>query len=117
MVIGYNEPVFAIGVVARIVGVHPQTLRLYERRELIRPRRSRGNVRLYSRRDIDRLLKIKEWIDDLGVNLAGVEILMRLNDRIGDLERQLSELTGEVVRLREAHRSLPESAPGEQNTR
>ncbi|MBM3956764.1 MAG: MerR family transcriptional regulator [Gemmatimonadetes bacterium] len=107
MVIGYNEPVFAIGVVARIVGVHPQTLRIYERRELIRPYRSRGNIRLYSRRDIERLLKIKEWIDDLGINLAGVEVLSRLTDRVGELERQLEELTSEVVRLRNAERSLP----------
>ena len=109
MVIGYNDPVFAIGVVARIVGVHPQTLRIYERRELIRPHRSRGNIRLYSRRDIDRLLKIKEWIDDLGINLAGVEVLTRLNDRVGELERQLAEITSEVVRLRDGPRSLPES--------
>ena len=114
MVIGYNDPVFAIGVVARIVGVHPQTLRIYERRELIRPHRSRGNIRLYSRGDIDRLLKIKEWIDDLGINLAGVEVLTRLNDRVGQLERQLEELTGEVVRLRDAQRSLPEAnKPGD----
>jgi len=114
MVIGYNDPVFAIGVVARIVGVHPQTLRIYERRELIRPHRSRGNIRLYSRQDIDRLLKIKEWIDDLGINLAGVEVLTRLNDRVSELERHLEELTGEVVRLRDAQRSLPEAnKPGE----
>jgi len=116
MVIGYNDPVFAIGVVARIIGVHPQTLRIYERRELIRPQRSRGNIRLYSRRDIDRLLKIKEWIDDLGINLAGVEVLTRLNDRVGDLERQLEDLTSEVVRLRDVQRSLPESNEASEST-
>ena len=107
MAIGYRDPVYAISIVARTIGVHAQTLRYYERRGLIRPSRSRGNIRLYSQEDIDRLAKIKEWMDDLGVNLAGVEVMARLSDRVTELERQLAALTSELVRIREVQRSLP----------
>ena len=107
MAIGYRDPVYAISIVARTIGVHAQTLRYYERRGLIRPSRSRGNIRLYSQEDIDRLAKIKEWMDDLGVNLAGVEVMARLSDRVTELECQLAALTSELVRIREVQRSLP----------
>lgn len=107
MSIGYNDPVYAISVVARTIGLHPQTLRHYERRGLIRPSRSSGNMRLYSQHDIDRLMKFKEWIDDLGVNLAGVEVMAKLSDRVAELESQLETLTSNLVRASEDQRSLP----------
>ncbi len=91
---------FVISVAARLLGVHPQTLRYYERAGLIQPSRSRGNIRLYSARDIERAQQIKRLIEDLGVNLAGVEVIMRLTDHIRGLESRLEDLEAEVSRLR-----------------
>src|SRR4051794_31175730 len=83
---------FVISVAARLLKVHPQTLRYYERAGLIAPSRSKGNIRLYSVEDIQRAMQIKRLIEDLGVNLAGVEVIMRLTDRLRDQEEQLAEL-------------------------
>ncbi|MCH8817308.1 MAG: MerR family transcriptional regulator [Chloroflexi bacterium] len=107
------EPVFTISIVARRVRLHPQTIRAYERAGLIEPHRTDSNIRLYSGRDVERLLQIKTWIDDLGLNLAGVEIMTRLSDRVAELEGRVNELTMEVVRWRAAtaRRSLPEPDP------
>ncbi|MDA1256468.1 MAG: MerR family transcriptional regulator [Chloroflexi bacterium] len=104
-----HEPVFTISIVARRVSLHPQTIRTYERAGLIDPHRTDSNIRLYSGRDIERLLQIKEWIEDLGLNLAGVEIMTRLSDRVAELEDRVNELTMELVRRRAAasRRSLP----------
>src|SRR5215216_6564268 len=82
---------FVISVAARLLEVHPQTLRYYERAGLLRPSRSKGNIRLYSQEDIDQARQIKRLIDDLGVNLAGVEVILRLTDRIRRLEEELTE--------------------------
>ena len=95
-----REPCFVIGVVSRMVGVHPQTLRHYERIGLVRPSRSRGNTRLYSRRDVGRLLRIKGLVDGNGVNLAGVEIILQLSERLDEMERSIQELREETRRLR-----------------
>jgi len=84
-----NEPCFSIGVVARMVNLHPQTLRLYEKVGLVVPARSPGNVRLYSELDVERLHKICRLTDELGVNLAAVEVIMRLTDTIEQLQREL----------------------------
>src|SRR5436305_6509864 len=73
---------FVISVAARLLNVHPQTLRYYERAGLIQPSRSRGNIRLYSTRDIERAQQIKRLVEDLGVNLAGVEVILRLTERL-----------------------------------
>ena len=100
MQIDYDDPCYAISVTARFIGVHVQTLRYYERAGLVRPQRSTGNTRLYSRRDIDRLIQIKQWIEDLGVNLAGVEVIERLNERVFELESQVQELIKELIVLR-----------------
>ena len=86
-VLGWN----VISVAARLIEVHPQTLRYYERAGLLRPSRSKGNIRLYSQEDIDHARQIKRLIDDLGVNLAGVEVILRLTDRIRRLEEELVE--------------------------
>ena len=70
MTMGHNDPVFAIGIVARMVGLHQQTLRNYERCELVVPRRSSGGTRLYSNRDVELIRKILEWKEEFGLNLA-----------------------------------------------
>ena len=89
-----------IGVVAEKFGVHPQTLRYYERAGLIAPSRSRGNIRLYSTRDIERAQQIKRLIEDLGVNLAGVEVIMKLTERMREMEQEIETLKGQVAQKR-----------------
>ena len=88
-----------IGVVARRFGVHPQTLRLYEREGLIRPPRSTGNTRLYDQDTVERLEIILTLTRELGVNLAGVEVIL-------DLKSRLKKMEGEVERLMEAIRAV-----------
>ena len=97
--LGRDEPAFVISVAARLVGVQTQTLRYYERLGLVRPDRTRGNQRIYSRGDVERVRRIRSMMDDLGVNLAGVEVVIKLldrlkraEDRIERLERQNREL-------------------------
>ncbi len=90
---GSNEPLYHIGIAARLVACHPQTLRTYERLGLLEPHRSASNVRLYSDRDIARLRQIKRLTQELGVNLAGVEIILSLLE-------QMEELQAEIERLR-----------------
>ncbi|MFQ5925366.1 MAG: heat shock protein transcriptional repressor HspR [Dehalococcoidia bacterium] len=96
------EPCYVISVAARMLGVHAQTLRYYERVGLIEPSRSQGRFRLYSKRDIERLRQVKTLMNDLGVNLAGVEVVLRLGERIAEMERQIQEMELELKRLREA---------------
>ncbi len=86
-----DEPAYVISVAARLVHMHPQTLRYYERAGLINPNRSRGRIRLYSQRDIDRLRKIARLTDDLGVNLAGVEVILRLTESLEQARRELEK--------------------------
>jgi MerR family transcriptional regulator/heat shock protein HspR len=101
-----DEPCYIISVAAKLVQMHPQTLRYYERLGLIRPARSDGKIRLYSARDIDRLRQIHKYIDDLGVNLAGVEVILRMTERMAQIEQQMlrvqAQLLSEVRRLRQA---------------
>ncbi len=87
-----KEPCFVISVAAKLVNMHPQTLRYYERVGLIEPSRSRGKIRLYSQRDIDRLQQIQRLINDLGVNLAGVEVIMHMSEHIMQMERDMEEM-------------------------
>jgi len=100
-----DEPCYPISVVARMVNLHPQTLRCYERVGLVVPARSPGNVRLYSTADIERLRKICRLTDELGVNLAAVEVIMRLTDTIGQLQTEMEELRdsfeSEIQRLQQ----------------
>ena len=91
---------FVISVAARLLNVHPQTLRYYERAGLISPSRSRGNIRLYSQRDVERAQQIKRLIEDLGVNLAGVEVIMKLTERMREMEEEIESLRGELGRGR-----------------
>ncbi len=96
----HEEPCFAISVAARIVGVHAQTLRHYERAGLIWPSRSTGRQRLYSMADIARIRRLRTLIDDMGVNLAGAEVALKLMDQIEKLEAEVAELTSSVNALR-----------------
>ena len=91
---------FVISVAARLVGVHEQTLRYYERAGLVEPARSKGRIRLYSLHDLERVRQIRRLTDEMGVNLAGVEVIMRLTDRIRVLEERINELEAEVRRVR-----------------
>jgi MerR family transcriptional regulator/heat shock protein HspR len=94
-----NEPRYVmISVVAEQYGVHPQTLRLYERQGLIKPARSAGNTRLYDELAIQRLETILTLTRDLGVNLAGVEVILKLREEMGRLQGELDRLVEEVRR-------------------
>jgi len=95
----YSEPRYIISVAADMLGVHVQTLRYYERAGMIEPSRSRGNRRLYSASDIERLRRIKALIDDLGVNLAGVEVIIRMSQRMMEMEKEIRELEQRIQRL------------------
>ena len=95
-----EEPCFVISVAARIVGVHAQTLRYYERVGLIWPSRTVGRQRLYSMADIERMQRVKALTDEMGVNLAGAEVALKLMNRIEHLEKQVQGLTEELYRLR-----------------
>jgi MerR family transcriptional regulator/heat shock protein HspR len=90
----YNQDVacYVISVAARLLEVHPQTLRYYERAGLLRPSRSKGNIRLFSQADVEQARLIKRLVHDLGVNLAGVEVILRLTERLRQAERELEEL-------------------------
>ena len=100
-----TEPCFVISVAARMVGLHAQTLRYYERVGLLMPSRSGGRQRLYSMADIDRLRRIKAFTDEMGVNLAGAEVALKLIDRIRELEAQVETLSNELERLRPSTRT------------
>ena len=108
-----DEPCFVISVAARIVGLHAQTLRYYERVGLIWPSRSTGKQRLYSPADIERLTRIKTFTEDMGMNLAGAEVALKLTDRIEQLEAQVQEMSAEIERLR--RRQAPQPAPDRRN--
>ena len=94
-----TEPVYSIRVAARLVGLHVQTLRYYERNGLVQPQRSRGNVRYYSDSDVERIQKIKSLIDELGVNLAGAEVIIRMSGRMAEMEQRIRDLEGALERL------------------
>ena len=85
----YIEPVYLISAVAEILNIHPQTLRQYEREGLIKPSRTNGKIRLYSQKDIDHIRYVLTLTRDLGVNLAGVDIILQLNKRIEELEKDM----------------------------
>jgi len=107
MTMGHNDPVFAIGIVAQMCGVHQQTLRNYERWELVIPQRSSGGTRLYSNRDVGLIQQILRWKDEFGLNLAGIEVMSRLLKRIDKLEDHVKVLTIEIINLREGQTRLP----------
>ncbi len=97
---GQQTACFVISVAARLLNVHPQTLRYYERAGLLAPSRSRGNIRLYSARDIERAQQIRRLIDELGVNLAGVDVILNMREQLEALQTEMQET---VRNLREEH--------------
>lgn len=100
-----DRPRYMISVAADIVGMHPQTLRIYENKGLIRPRRTAGNTRLYSEADIQRLQLIQQLTNELGLNLAGVEQVLQLQDEVERMSRRLDRLQREMrAAVNEVHR-------------
>jgi MerR family transcriptional regulator/heat shock protein HspR len=122
--VGDERPRYMISVAAELVGMHPQTLRIYEAKGLVRPRRTPGNTRLYSEADLERLRLIQRLTTELGLNLAGVETVLRLEDelrrlqnRVARLEREMrdevrrvhKQYKREIVLYREPKETLPET--------
>jgi MerR family transcriptional regulator/heat shock protein HspR len=109
----HDRGVFMISVAAELADMHPQTLRMYEARGLIEPKRSPKGTRLYSQADVDRLRRIQEMTTELGMNLAGVERVFeleakisRLQGKVDTLERRAQALQEEIARLEEVRRSV-----------
>ena len=86
------KPLYMIGVVADMLNVHPQTLRFYEKKGLLRPSRTEGRTRMYSQEDVEQLGRLIRLTRDLGVNLAGVEIILRMRRRMLDMQKQIEDL-------------------------
>jgi MerR family transcriptional regulator/heat shock protein HspR len=108
-----SRGVFMISVAAELAEMHPQTLRMYEQRGLIEPKRSPKGTRLYSHADVERLRRIQELTSDGGMNLAGVEKvfeleaqLHRMRRKVGALEKRAAELEAEIARLEEVRREV-----------
>ncbi len=100
-----DRPRYMISVAADIVGMHPQTLRMYEARGLVRPKRTQGNTRLYSERDLERLALIQRLTTELGLNLAGVEHVLRLQDELQRTQAHIERLEREArAQVDQVHR-------------
>jgi MerR family transcriptional regulator, heat shock protein HspR len=87
-----DRPIYMISVAAELVGMHPQTLRMYEQKGLIRPKRTPGGTRLYSEADVERLRIVQRLTTELGLNLAGVELVLRLEDELRKAHAQIERL-------------------------
>jgi MerR family transcriptional regulator/heat shock protein HspR len=102
----YNtEPRYVISVAARMLEIQTYTLRYYEKVGIIEPHRSQGNIRLYSDRDIALLKRVKSLVDDMGVNLPGVEVILRMVQHMGELQNELEEAQQEIDKLRGGKKS------------
>ena len=102
---GHERPRYMISIAAELVGMHPQTLRIYEAKGLVRPKRTPGNTRLYSEADLERLRLIQRLTTELGLNLAGVETVMRLEDELRRLRARMERLERESrEEIRKVHR-------------
>jgi MerR family transcriptional regulator/heat shock protein HspR len=100
-----DRPRYMISVAADLVGMHPQTLRIYESKGLIRPKRTAGNTRLYSEADLERLRLIQQLTNELGLNLAGVEQVLRLQDEVLRMRSRLDRMERDMRRaINEVHR-------------
>ena len=95
-----TEPRYVISVAARMLDMQTHTLRYYERVGIIEPRRSQGNVRLYSDQDIALLKRVKTLVDDMGINLPGVEVILRMMQHMGELQNELEQAQEEINKLR-----------------
>jgi MerR family transcriptional regulator/heat shock protein HspR len=90
-----DRPIYMISVAAELVGMHPQTLRIYEAKGLVRPKRTAGNTRLYSERDVERLRVIQRLTTELGLNLSGVELALKLEDQLQRMQASIDRLERE----------------------
>ena len=100
-----DRPRYMISVAAELVGMHPQTLRIYEAKGLVNPQRTAGNTRLYSEADLERLRLIQRLTTELGLNLAGVEHVLRLEDQLRRMQRRIERLEQEMREaVRQVHR-------------
>jgi MerR family transcriptional regulator/heat shock protein HspR len=90
-----DRPIYMISVAAELVGMHPQTLRIYEAKGLVRPKRTAGNTRLYSERDVERLQVIQKLTTELGLNLSGVELVLKLEDQLQRMQARIDRLERE----------------------
>ena len=103
-----DRPIYMISVAAELVGMHPQTLRMYETKGLVRPQRTPGGTRLYSEADIERLRIVQRLTSELGLNLAGVELVLRLEDELrkahAPIERLQQQLRQEVQKVHKQYR-------------
>ncbi len=101
-----SEPRYVISIAARIVGIETHTLRYYERIGLVQPYRSKGKIRYYSEVDIEHLRHIKTLMCDLGINLAGVEVVIRMAERMTEMQRRIREMEFEIEQLRQAETGI-----------
>ena len=103
-----DRPIYMISVAAQLVGMHPQTLRMYETKGLVRPQRTPGGTRLYSEADVERLRIVQRLTSELGLNLAGVELVLRLEDELrkahAQVERLQQQLRAEVQNVHRQYR-------------
>jgi MerR family transcriptional regulator/heat shock protein HspR len=94
------EPRYVISVAARIVGIETHSLRYYETIGLVRPYRSKGNIRYYSEADIERLRHVKTLMGDLGINLAGVEVVIRMAEKMAEMQHQIQEMETKIQQMK-----------------
>ena len=100
-----DRPRYMISVAAELVGMHPQTLRIYEQKGLVRPKRTAGNTRLYSEADLERLRTIQRLTNEFGLNLAGVELVLRMQDELRRTKARMERLERELrAEIQEVHR-------------
>ena len=95
----HSEPRYVISVAARMLSMQTHTLRYYEKIGIIEPQRSEGNIRLYSEKDIAQLQRVKSLVDDLGINLAGAEVILRMAQRISGLQDELEQARAELKEI------------------
>ena len=105
-----GKPLYMIGVVAEMLKIHPQTLRMYEKKGLIQPGRSEGRTRMYSMEDVEDIARLVRLTRDLGVNLAGVEIILKMRRRMVDMQREIESLMNYV--REDAARGTDQAARG-----
>ncbi len=100
-----DRPIYMISVAAGLVGMHPQTLRMYETKGLVRPQRTPGGTRLYSEADVERLRIVQRLTSELGLNLAGVELVLRMEDELRKAHAQIERLQRELrTEVQDVHR-------------
>jgi MerR family transcriptional regulator/heat shock protein HspR len=109
-----SKPLYMIGVVAEMLNVHPQTLRFYEKKGLLTPSRTEGRTRMYSEDDVEELARLIRLTRDLGVNLAGVEIILKMRRRMAEMQKQIEDL---VAYLSEQDGGAPREPRGDHQPR